>query len=366
MNLKLESKWFDNLTEYDFAYPTRTIILKLGSEDIESILNVIQTCSNKDAMLSIIMNNLMNSNDSLMGLFNHKYKEFFSFDSEELSMKLYTENYNQFIFERNNQKVVLSYDEDLSQGVNLPFFIYIGWTPETLFISLLDNVGKIIVDNYGLVNTELYEKHAVVKRLNTKRFKPITLLNSILRNSSYNPIVTEIEFNKKVVSFFHQISLIIEKNRNADFAWDQNIKPKLETQIQPTIENMIYADCAKYNLILNRETASANGSVDFLISSIINSQIYNICIEVKKAHASSIDYGLLTQLPLYMESKSSKYGVYCILWFKGEDFNEPQKYNTPEELKDYLEMKKIESSLDNIDIVVLDLSKRIAPSKMKK
>jgi hypothetical protein len=142
-------------------------------------------------------------------------------------------------------------------------------------------------------------------------------------------------------------------------------QPKKETDIHPSVMGLLsYIELAK-NLEITREFPIGGGQLDFLISGRLTSgEAAYACMEVKHAHSRHILNGLLTQLPAYMKAKESDYGLYCIMWFKGIDFNRPAKFATISDLEFYLVTGLLKAKLPGkIKIVIVNVSHQLSPSK---
>lgn len=107
------------------------------------------------------------------------------------------------------------------------------------------------------------------------------------------------------------------------------------------------------------------GNLDFAFLGMVkNSGIRTLCAEFKNAHSEDIFNGLTTQLPRYMQNKNSKYGAYCVLYFKGDWFDKPELSSQDLDMKLY--KKALESgnplANDNTRVFVFNLSKPTSAS----
>ncbi|MCD4794824.1 MAG: hypothetical protein K8R54_16430 [Bacteroidales bacterium] len=147
--------------------------------------------------------------------------------------------------------------------------------------------------------------------------------------------------------------------------------PKTETEIQQDIYNTLEPFCKHYNITIEREIYSANGSIDMYFER--NNE--KLCLEAKLAHHPDIETAITTQLPEYLDGKKTKKGIYLVFWFKtGNDkipisqkdaklWDEPRKYNSTYELKQVLEKNKPNGY--DIDIKIINVSKPQTPSEIK-
>jgi len=141
--------------------------------------------------------------------------------------------------------------------------------------------------------------------------------------------------------------------------------PKKEPDIHPTLGCILSDQMLLSSIEVIPEYHTGIGNLDFAFLGMVkNSGIHTICVEFKNAHSRDIFNGLTTQFPQYMQNKNSKYGAYCVLYFKSDWFNKPNL-----SIKD-LEMKLHEKAsksgnpfvLDNIRVFVFNLSKSISAS----
>jgi hypothetical protein len=65
-----------------------------------------------------------------------------------------------------------------------------------------------------------------------------------------------------------------------------------------------------------------------------------------------------------MKAKGCKFGIYCVLYFKGQFFSEPRDCDDTGALLLFLQNKRMRAGLDNIRPVILDLSFSRTPSKL--
>ncbi len=147
---------------------------------------------------------------------------------------------------------------------------------------------------------------------------------------------------------------------------DLEALPKKENDIHPTLLGLIQDECLVKGLEISHEGMAGSGSLDFYISGFIkNTGMKGVCVEVKRAHSSKLEKGIEEQLPNYMKYKGSDFGFYLILWFKGERFDNPIKYDDIHLMEDRLHY--IRNSIGHsksIRILTLDLAGQPIPSLM--
>lgn len=145
---------------------------------------------------------------------------------------------------------------------------------------------------------------------------------------------------------------------------DDQFIPKHEPHSQPLVYHMLRHLCEVRGIFLAREVAAAGGSLDFLFSVCDQSgRMVQVCMELKNAHHKSIGNGVSFQLPAYMKDLGSKSGIFLILWYRCQIFNEPRKYESPSELEAEIAQSSIDNKLQ-IETIVIDCGRRASPSKL--
>jgi hypothetical protein len=160
-------------------------------------------------------------------------------------------------------------------------------------------------------------------------------------------------------------------------------KPKREVEIHSTL-HLLLSDWAMLRSIeVIPENLTAVGRIDFcLVGHVADVGPVSICIEVKHAHAADLTHGLEVQLPAYMQQKRAPYGVFIVLWYKGDWFSKPSKAAIERIAKTWLPslppltgtdlanfqfvlaMKSSRDSLlENIRVFIIDVSKPSQASK---
>jgi hypothetical protein len=178
-----------------------------------------------------------------------------------------------------------------------------------------------------------------------------------------------------------------ERSGSYNAFWDQSYDgarkaaaptPKREVDIQPTLHRLFSEWALLRSVEVFPEAVTGAGNLDFaLVASVRGQGPMTICVEVKLAHSADVLHGLKTQLPLYMERKRCPFGVYVVLWFKGQWFDRPtladiervaQKTGgqapteTPGDL-DHFEFALRYREDDAIRVYVIDVSKPETASK---
>jgi hypothetical protein len=251
------------------------------------------------------------------------------------------------------------------------FRVFATWSPTELSLDCKALMAdSMLADPTGKAE-EIGRKRKVLKTPIT--FPPNSLINwardeSIVPVTTYGSVET---FNEVVTSSLFQsiqdkVSTLGLSNPFWDITYDGakiiSKKPKREIDIHPTIRGLLFEIVLAKNIQIYPEYPIAGGQLDFLVSGNLNDgSAVNACIEFKHAHSRDLLHGLLNQLPAYMRAKGCNFGLYCVMYFKGEDFDEPKyDYN---QLEILLNGEKVSAGLSNIRIIIFDFSHKKPPSK---
>ena len=183
--------------------------------------------------------------------------------------------------------------------------------------------------------------------------------NEILKRVNPEKLIeSNLDLKDKIKSYLiNSIKHDIELDGGFRYLWKQE-KPLIEIDSQPFLKILLNKYCETLDVFIARENKTANGQVDFTIAQNNN----KVCIEVKNAHHQNIIKSIHTQLPKYMEGEKTNFGLYVVLWFKSNDgFPFPEKYSSVEDLEK--ELYKVKPK--NIEVVIINCSKPISPSKIK-
>lgn len=267
-------------------------------------------------------------------------------------------------------RLLLNNYEIISEAVNLP--------KDKVNVNLISN---FLVDYfntttntveyrrlYGLTNPDSYTA-------TTDRF--IEKLNELNLSDQYISITelanqTELVSDKALSNFLLSLIKIVVKNNvelhsNYKYFWKENIKgqiiPQKEPDMQPLIMSQLKVLCDYMGIQISREVESGNGEVDFLCSATYKGKVIKTCIELKNAHSPKIEAGLTLQLPQYLKSERTRHGIYLVLWYKGELFDKPKNYDSPQSLKDLLD--KIRPEEFKTEVILINCNKPTVPSRLK-
>jgi hypothetical protein len=219
--------------------------------------------------------------------------------------------------------------------------------------EIIGRDAKKIIEGYCRVRGLLMKESEVIDNFIDENY------NEILKRVNPEKVIeSNLDLKDKIKGYLiNSIKHDIELDGGYRYLWKQE-KPLIETDSQPFLKILLNKYCETMNVFIARENKIANGQVDFTIAQNSN----KICIEVKNAHHPNIIKSINTQLPKYMEGEKTNFGLYVVLWFKSKDgFPFPEKYSTIEELEK--ELTKVKSK--NIEVVIINCSKPISPSKIK-
>ena len=266
---------------------------------------------------------------------------------------------------RNNYLAVKKLD-DVSRETKMIFCLFT-WNTDTLKVTALGDDFHHALNAGGDETIEIEKRSTVVKTI------PTIPPNSIIEWARKKAIVpvkiyeVERDFYEVVTSSFQSIQKIADYLGSLDQFWnteDKKRKPKKETEIHSIIHSLLYNIALAKNFDIHRESMIAGGNIEFILTGVLSSgKFINVCVEFKNAHSDKLKQGLIKQLPKYMEQKSSDYGLYIVLFFKGDDYDRPTE--TIHSLEFKLNKLALDNGLSNIRILIWDLSKRITPSKMQ-
>lgn len=131
---------------------------------------------------------------------------------------------------------------------------------------------------------------------------------------------------------------------------DQQMIQKKENQFYPYIKSILEPACHARGIQICHENILANGRIDITFS--YNG--LNVCMEIKKAHYEDTMEAINNHFTQYLYDKLSNHGIYLILWYKTDLFQEPRNYHTLEEMKADI---NIENNNYQYQIMGIDFSK---------
>lgn len=274
-----------------------------------------------------------------------------------------------FYIIRNDQKLEMPIDP-FRQGVFAN--CYAMWQPTELSILILDSsYDEAIASGANSIDEIEKSKKILIT-------PPIIPPNSLITWARKEEIVSTTiydslpHFYQEVTSALQSISDKIATVNMYNAFWDitykgakiESRKPKRETDIHPIIHGLIFDIALTKNFEISPEYQIRGGRLDFLISGHLKTgETANVCVEFKHAHSPDLEDGLLKQLPEYMRAKGCNFGLYCVLFFKGSYFTEPNKFEL-NSIDLYLNGLANSAGLSNIRNLIFNFAHPKPPSKL--
>jgi len=264
----------------------------------------------------------------------------------------------------------------LERAVNMNEFAhyFVMWQPTELRVVVLDRTYGEAIASGADITQEIEHRSS---RCATPATLPPNSLIEWARERLLLPIKTYKsvgDFNSEVVFSLQSIPDKVNAINDLytafwNFTYGPQGKiiarlPRQEPHIHPIIHGLLRDIAIAKSFNISSEYEIAGGDLDFLISGVLDTgKMKSVCVEFKNAHNPRLRHGLLKQLPKYMRAEGCDFGVYCVLWFKGDDFGEP-KFPNEIELKLSLEREASSAGLSGIRVMIFDLSRPTPPSKL--
>ncbi|HMT09566.1 MAG TPA: hypothetical protein PKA82_16315 [Pyrinomonadaceae bacterium] len=193
-------------------------------------------------------------------------------------------------------------------------FIYsVGWSPTTIQLHIQDSEGR---RGYEAPTAWTYPPQSL-KRWARER--------ALISTDKYD---SEAHLLEAVMDQFQKLRQRFQDIGGTNGFWDihrdgQRIVkrvPKHEPDIHPTIRHLLDDLEITKNFQIVPEYHTGTGRLDFLISApLVTGKIGRVCVEFKNAHSKDLAHGIQSQLPNYMESTSTDFGIYVVLDY-GADY----------------------------------------------
>lgn len=231
--------------------------------------------------------------------------------------------------------------------------------------ALKDAICSFLGSGCNNYITEIVEKQSHSGIYPTIRTET-DLLEFIVHNIENN-IIHYIENQYLIQAFWNTR----DKGSPHDKTKNERDKPKIETDIQPTLHFLLQLSllCSR-GIHVVREPDEGIGKLDFkFLYTTPDGEPLLICLEFKLAHNKEIEHGVTRQLPSYMKANKSTSGIFAVMWFKDEDgnvFKEP-KNRTKTGMTEYIREKAKETNEKeglNIRTLFIDASVRKPASKL--
>jgi hypothetical protein len=243
----------------------------------------------------------------------------------------------------------------------------------------IDQIRTVVIDANTVPPGQELTPEIVIENTRILMTPPTRPPDSLLRWARRHELVPRPGY-RSPGEFFEAVASSIESLADKIYTtgaqnpfWDMlydgrkiaNRQPKRETHIQQTIHALLYDQAIAKNFEIIPEAPVAGGRLDFsIIGFLTDNGPVKACVEFKYAHSDAIEHGLTDQLPLYMRGNGSDFGIYCVLCFKGEYFDEPDKDNF--QIRADLENIRGKHALKNIRVIILDVGYHPPPSAIVK
>lgn len=185
---------------------------------------------------------------------------------------------------------------------------------------------------------------------------------------------SEEDFRSRLLEIIKGIQRYIDTYSNLNEFWtfsDTNEKklkysPKEDKEIHYSIINIISDQLKAANINYSSEYEPQTDYFKIIFSSrVVDIGASTIVMVITKAHSRDLTYEITNKLPSYMKSYKSKFGIFLVLWFKGERFNRPS-YDSVSSMELHIRgslnmsnRNKIDHN--NISEIVLDLTGEMKP-----
>lgn len=278
------------------------------------------------------------------------------------SVKLFTLSYRDFIFEAkiNNGRVFIKrnniYQHSEQYLGNEPCQVALQWTA--------DSIGCGVVP-YGSLTDMNHHMRSIHTPITVPPIEIVTILRkeNLLSNNIYSNMD---DLFSTVLDSLHCCQQDIRRHGAETLFWktiDRTRKPLNEPDITKGVASYLNIYGAMKNFDVLCETVAGNGNLDFyVVAPVANIQqgLGKIAIEAKKANSNDLEHGLAVQLPKYMESIRTNYGIYLVYWLKSVHYPNPSQNSYAE-----LEIEKLHpiERPNTIRTIGIDLSIGISPSQ---
>ncbi|MGF6570060.1 hypothetical protein ABH945_002171 [Paraburkholderia sp. GAS333] len=202
----------------------------------------------------------------------------------------------------------------------------------------IDGVFHTVKAAWGVDSLKLGANGLVATTKTPYTVPPTSIVRQAkLENLMPSEIFDSLEsFRGRVHNCFATLCDKVEESLSTDIYWNvvkdgKKIiirKPKDETEIQGNLHALLYDQFLAQSIEVIPEARNSRGRLDFsLLANVKGVGIDRIAVEFKHAHSNDLEHGLLSQLPDYMHSIRAKYGIYCVLYFKCDWFDQPKGFD---------------------------------------
>jgi hypothetical protein len=227
----------------------------------------------------------------------------------------------------------------------------------------IESIGCGIVspNSLGNMNHHLRAIHTPITIPPTEIINVLRKEN-LLNNSRYSDMDA---FFASVIDSLHCCQEDIKRYGGEKLLWNKSKDGKSIPIDEPEISRYVASFLSIYGILKNFdvscESVAGGGNIDFHITAPVADFIGKIAVEAKKAYSGNLISAFTIQLPEYMKSIGTVYGIYLVYWLKSRNYPFPAKYKTYGEL----EIEKLHPipRLSTMRTIGMDLSISEPPSK---
>lgn len=143
-----------------------------------------------------------------------------------------------------------------------------------------------------------------------------------LRSFAETQIRSETELFDVICGFFYEIRHLVEQDEGhrllVTHQADGALSLRSEEEIQIALMHWLRPMCRALNIDMNRESLTGRGLLDFKFSV---GHDFRCLVEVKLFSSAKLADGLGTQLPIYLISDKSRYGIYVPIFLESADYD---------------------------------------------
>jgi hypothetical protein len=255
---------------------------------------------------------------------------------------------------------------DLNKIPNLPCIIQVAWDVD--FIELIITIKNSI-------NSKDFKDFKIRKKTESSN-TPIELIKWVddqyhIPRKDFN---SEEDFRRRLIEIIKGIQRLIDTYSNFDEYWniiqtknkETKFSPKEAKEIHPSVMNLISDHLKCSNILFSSEYNSQTGNIKMIFTSRVKGiGISSIIMEIANAHSDDLVNQIANKLPSNVDSLKSKFGIFLVLWYKGDRFDKPN-YDSISSMEFHIRGSFRQSmykkfDFNNISIFILDLTGEIKP-----
>lgn len=257
---------------------------------------------------------------------------------------------SELVIQRNNEAVSLDISQVILSSTNICFVI--NWSPRHLRL-LCGNPGGTMYDTDEQPTQVIIPPPSLVEWARKQNLLTV------------NEYVSEEELRQRIYSALLSLKDKIAEIGAINSFWNVTYNgskinsrlPKREPDIHPIIHSLLHDQMLMGSIRVFPERQTGVGNLDFsFVGAVQGRGTCEVFAEFKLAHSKDVYHGLEQQLPDYIRNKGIRYSAYCVLWFKGEWFDEPKNLSCAD-LEKKLIARLPNTNLPGIRVFVFDFGK---------